>query len=112
MGINPEAGACPFPSSAGGGVVLRAENMRHLAATGTAVWLTASAEVLFARMAGDERSAAMRPDLTSRGGLDEVRAMLSVREPLYRRWADVTFSSEHRSPGAVAAEIAAWFTSP
>ncbi len=92
----------------GGGAVLSEENMRRLKAGGCIVWLTCSADVLHERIVADESSRTLRPALTGQSGLAEVRTVLSQREPLYRLWADVCFSTEHRTPETVAADVAAW----
>ncbi len=75
--------------SAGGGAVLRRENVTMLKRNARVVWLSAPAEVLFARIQADSQTAATRPNLTARGGLDEVRRLLADRAPLYASLADV-----------------------
>jgi shikimate kinase len=48
-------------------------------------YLRCDAEVLDARIRADPRSAATRPTLTAYGGgIDEIRHLIEVREPLYR----------------------------
>src|SRR5262249_60890484 len=74
-------------------------------AHGTVVWLVAAAETLWDRLQADHVTAAGRPNLTARGGLDEVKALLAVREPLYRATADFAIDTEGRSPEAVADAI-------
>jgi shikimate kinase len=68
--------------------VLRPENVAALKATGKVVWLKAPVEVLHERICADAATAAMRPNLTAAGGLEEVRALLAVREEAYRGAAD------------------------
>lgn len=98
----------PSVLSVGGGAVLNDENMSHLGSTGTVIWLTATPEVLFSRITADADSSTSRPDLTPCGGIAEVRAVLSARAPIYRRWADATFSSDDRLPRDLAAQINTW----
>lgn len=74
--------------SVGGGAVLVEENRAILRAAGTRVWLTAPAEELQRRIEADPRSAATRPALTARAGLDEIRHLLGQREPLYASIAE------------------------
>ncbi|HVX83392.1 MAG TPA: shikimate kinase [Phycisphaerae bacterium] len=74
--------------AAGGGAVLRVENVAALKATGKVVWLKAPVEVLHERISADAATAAMRPNLTAAGGLEEIRALLAVREEAYRGAAD------------------------
>lgn len=72
--------------AAGGGCILNEATRRELMEAGPVVWLTAPAEVLAARIAGDATTADRRPNLAG-GGLEEVKAMLAKREPLYRECA-------------------------
>ena len=92
----------------GGGAVLSADNVKSMRANGVVIWLTASAETLAARIGADASSVRARPALTSMGGLDEVRALLAAREPLYRGSAEVTFSSEDQSPEQIARDVVRW----
>ncbi|QDT69544.1 Shikimate kinase 2 [Planctomycetes bacterium MalM25] len=95
----------------GGGAVLREETRDRLGAAGPVVWLTASAETLAARIAGDASSADRRPSLTGQSGaagLGEVERVLAEREPIYRDCATVAMDADGRTPAAIADEIAAW----
>lgn len=94
----------------GGGAVLREATRKRLAAAGPVVWLTAPAETLARRIAGDRSTAARRPSLTGLSGLDEVRRVLAEREPIYAECATVSLDAEARSPAELAGEIAAWVT--
>ncbi|HMD54943.1 MAG TPA: shikimate kinase [Phycisphaerae bacterium] len=76
--------------AAGGGVVLRSQNVEHLRRTGRIVWLTAPPEVLFKRIQGDQQTTATRPNLTSAGGLEEIRKLLEIRRPFYQAAAHIT----------------------
>jgi len=97
--------------SAGGGVVLRDANMRHLKGVGAVVWLQAGTATLLARITDDARSPATRPPLTPLNASDEVSALAAKREPLYRRWADLVVVTDGRSPQSVADEITTWWRS-
>jgi shikimate kinase len=74
----------------GGGVVLRPDNVSRLKENGRVVWLNAPAEVLWQRIAADPGSTHARPNLTASGGLEEIRRLLEVRNPLYAAAADIT----------------------
>jgi shikimate kinase len=74
--------------SVGGGAVLRGENVDCLKSSGKVIWLTAPPEVLFERIRNDLTTAQSRPNLTSAGGLEEVKQLLQAREPLYAAAAD------------------------
>jgi len=64
----------------GGGVVTQEENMKNLKRNGWIVWLNGSPEVLKARMAEEQGSGKMRPSLTGKDPLEEIRHVLDVRE--------------------------------
>ena len=89
----------------GGGAVLREDNRRAIADGGTVVWLTASAETIYARMTGDDTTAGRRPNLTASGGLTEIQELLAFREPIYRQSADVQVDTENKTPEEIADEI-------
>lgn len=69
----------------GGGIVLREENMTALKANAVVVWLTASPEAIYTRVSRNDRRPLLRD-----GGIEKVRKMMSDREPLYRKYADIT----------------------
>ena len=55
------------------------------------IWLKASPEILLARITADTATAATRPNLTAiggGGGLEEIKALLEERSPLYKAAAD------------------------
>jgi shikimate kinase len=105
------ADACYPPGgvvATGGGVVLREANRRRLRESGFVAWLTADAETISARLAGDPASAGRRPALTV-GGRAEVEALARQRELLYRECAHLAVETAGQSPEAVASAIlAAW----
>jgi shikimate kinase len=90
--------------STGGGVILRPDNRELLRSTGFVVWLDAPAELIWERMRRDPATAARRPNLTASGGLQEVKELLAVREPLYRATAHASFPAD-RSPEWLADAI-------
>ena len=93
----------------GGGAVLRPANRELLRASGFVVWLRVPPETAWVRLQTDPTTAARRPNLTAAGGIDEVRALLAAREPLYRETADLVVDADAPSPEAVAAAIlSAW----
>lgn len=97
------AGGSPAVIATGGGVILRAENREVVRTTGTVVWLNAPAELLWNRISFDPTTAARRPNLAG-GGLDEVKGLLAVREPLYAATAHAVVDAS-RSPEEVAEAI-------
>lgn len=96
----------------GGGVILRDANRRLLRASGFVVWLSASPETIWERLQTDPSTLARRPNLTSSGGLDEIRVLLAAREPLYRGTADFAIATEALSPDAAADAILSAWTGP
>lgn len=84
------AAVCMQPAmviACGGGIVLREEN-RKLLKQGRVMYLRAEPEVLAARLAGDPNEA-QRPSLTGKSIQDEVREVMTEREPLYIECADI-----------------------
>jgi shikimate kinase len=77
--------------AAGGGAVLNPANVAALKKNGKIIWLKATPEVLHQRIQADAQTNATRPNLTSAGGLEEVRHLLEERTPLYQAAADVTY---------------------
>jgi shikimate kinase len=88
---------------AGGGVILRRENVESLRRGGKLFWLRASVPVIVARIeAGTER-----PPLTpGKSFTEEVEEVLRERTPLYEAAADHQIDTDGLSPEQVAAEIA------
>ncbi len=91
----------------GGGAVMRPQNREALARQGGVVWLTASAETLWQRLASDPATALRRPPLTAAGGITEIIATLAAREPVYRQCAQWEVDTENRTPAEVADAILA-----
>ncbi len=90
--------------AAGGGVVLRGENVAALKKNGKILWLKASAETLFKRIQADAASNLTRPNLTAAGGLEEVKMLLEertpcMREPRMGRWKSRICRSKMRRSG-------------
>jgi shikimate kinase len=97
----------------GGGVVLRASNRQELIAASRegrakTIWLKASPALLWERIIADTTTASRRPNLTAGGGLEEVSALLSRREPLYRECADSVIETDGMSLAEVADEVVGW----
>ena len=95
----------------GGGVVLRGTNREALAGAGKIVWLRALPETLLKRIEQDPTTGARRPNLTVAGGIEEIRHLLLLREPLYAGAADWTIDVDELTPEQVVEEILAWMRS-
>ncbi len=75
--------------STGGGIVLREENRALLGELGLVVWLTASEEVIYERVARNKK----RPLLQTANPRETVQALLAARRPLYEEVAQFTVDS-------------------
>jgi shikimate kinase len=64
-------------------------------------------ETISRRIAEDATTSARRPNLTAAGGVDEIRAVLAAREPLYRESATVIVETMGKPVDAVVEEIVA-----
>ena len=85
----------------GGGVVLRPENRRVLAARGFVIYLYATVDEQVRRTRRDRR----RP-LLQKGDPEEVlRRLMSIRDPLYREIADHIIETDGCSPRTVAQRL-------
>lgn len=91
--------------AAGGGAVLRTDNRERIVSAGKVVWLKADAATIFRRVAADETSSARRPNLSTRGGEQEIVELLAQRMPLYRQCANLEIDTEGKTPAEVADEI-------
>ncbi len=96
----------PAVISLGGGAILDARNVAALKTVATIVFLAAPAEELWRRIAEDPATATLRPRLSRLVGLEEVRHLLTDRQPLYAAAADLTIDTSGKSPRQVAREIA------
>lgn len=97
----------PLVLSAGGGAILNPQTREDFRIAGFVVWLMADVATIADRIAGDATTAARRPNLTAAGGIDEIRALLNVREPLYRETAHLTVATEGRSVTEIVDQIVA-----
>lgn len=93
--------------SLGGGAVLDQHNLDHLHPFSTIVWLQAPPEELSLRIGRDQSSTEMRPALTDKSVLEEIRQLAQERGHLYEQAADWSVSTSDRSPKQVAEEIQA-----
>lgn len=91
--------------AAGGGAILNPETRQDFRQAGPVVWLQAAAETLATRLNADPASASQRPSLTPVGGIEEIRQLLTQREPFYRETATLAISVEQHSPEEIAHEI-------
>ena len=95
----------------GGGTLMQAKAREVI--TGRAedlkVYLQAPPEILQQRIAADPGTRIDRPNLTTLGGgLEEIRAVLARRDPIYRSAANHLLEVTDLGPEAAAKTIAGW----
>jgi len=91
--------------SAGGGAVLRPQNVSTLGNRGLFVLLTASLNVSLKRIEGDRE----RYPLTEHANMrDELVEIWRQREAVYRETADYVLATDGRPPGEIAGNIVGW----
>jgi len=98
--------------AAGGGAVLRDENVRMMKDSGRCVLLKASAATVYERMTADEKTESQRPALTDKSDMmSEIVHLAAIREPFYNRAKDFEVSTERLGVAEAAREIAEWLES-
>ena len=91
----------PAVVSVGGGLVLKAENVRLLKAQGKIVYLQAEKETLQRRLEGDTTRPLLAGEMLS-ARLDEL---LSARSAVYETVADTVVCVDGKTPAEIADEI-------
>lgn len=86
----------------GGGIVMDEENNLNLKRNGFVVWLKGDVEVISARMNSDEDNGDIRPSLTGKNPVDEIKDVMDIREPFYRKAGDMAVDTSHLSIPEVA----------
>ena len=87
---------------AGGGVIVRSENITVLRQNSALVWLKARPQIIAERI----RYNAERPSLTgSKSFIEEIEEVLRERTPKYQEAADLAIDTTRRSPEEATAEI-------
>ena len=91
--------------SAGGGAVLKGDNVRNLKDNGFLVLLEATPEIIHNRIEQDEKTTQQRPSLTDKKPLDEIKHLIEQREHAYKSAADFTINTSYVSCEDVVNEI-------
>ncbi|MBC8554251.1 MAG: shikimate kinase [Candidatus Brocadiales bacterium] len=91
--------------SAGGGAVLREDNVRNLKDNGFLILLEATPEIIYTRIGQDEKTTQQRPSLTDKKPLDEIRHLIEQREHAYKSAADFTINTSYVSCEDIVNEI-------
>ena len=89
----------------GGGVVMDERNIKNLKRNGWIVWLNGKREVLKKRMDKEQKLGKVRPSLTGEDPLEEIKQVLDVRIPLYKKAAAFVVDTSILTPSEVAASI-------
>lgn len=89
----------------GGGAILNEATRRNLRDAGPVVWLKASVDSIAERILVDGGGFANRPNLTKGGGIDEIRAIVAQREPLYQECASISVPTDSQSIDAAVEQI-------
>ena len=92
----------------GGGTVMREQNRQLIRESGAKVfYLRCDAEELLRRIQADAKIADSRPNLTDLGGgIEEIRHLLSIREPIYRQIKHAELDVTHMTPDDAVVYIA------
>ena len=91
--------------AAGGGAILNEATRDDFRSAGPVVWLQASVETIARRILREGAPSAHRPNLTPKGGIDEIRALVTQREPFYQSCATISVPSEGSSIEALVQRI-------
>ena len=91
--------------AAGGGAILNEETRRDFRNSGPVVWLQAEVETIAKRILRDGSTTPHRPNLTASGGIEEIRTLVTQREPLYRECATITLVTEGASLETLAQRV-------
>ena len=91
--------------SAGGGAVLKEENVNNLKNNGFLVLLEATPESIHNRITQDKKTTQQRPSLTDKKPLDEIKHLIEQREHAYKNAADYTINTSYVSCEDIVNEI-------
>ena len=89
----------------GGGVVMDEDNVKNLKENAWIVWLDGKLEVLRETMNREQKSGKIRPSLTGVDPLEEIKQVLDVRIPFYKKAANFVVDTSNRTLEKVAASI-------
>jgi len=89
----------------GGGVVMDEDNVKNLKKNAWIVWLNGESEVIRERMDKEQRSGKIRPSLTGEDPLEEIKQVMDVRIPFYKKAANFVVNTSNRTLEKVAASI-------
>ncbi len=91
----------------GGGAVLDTDNVKALRKNGFIIWLQADKQTLLKRLNQDPGTNTRRPTLTGKGTSEELKEVLSLREPIYRRVSDIQIDTSTLDVDSVVERVLA-----
>jgi shikimate kinase len=89
----------------GGGAVLETDNVKALRKNGFIIWLKADKQTLLKRMNQDPGTNTRRPTLTGKGTSEELKEVMSLREPIYERVSEIQIDTSTLDVEAVVENI-------
>jgi shikimate kinase len=89
----------------GGGAVLDTDNVKALRENGFIIWLKADKQTLLKRMNQDPGTNTRRPTLTGKGTSEELKEVMSLREPMYERASKIQIDTSTLDVEAVVENI-------
>jgi shikimate kinase len=91
--------------AAGGGAVLRENNVSNMKQSGLVILLEADARTIYERLQKDPKSSTQRPNLTNLSSFDEIIHLLEYRLPYYEKAAEYRINTTSMNPEEVAKRI-------
>ncbi len=97
--------------AAGGGAILKNDNVENLKSNGSLILLEATPEIIHNRITQDEKTTQQRPSLTNRKPFEEIKHLIEQRQKLYENAADYTINTSYVSSEDVVKEIITFINS-
>jgi shikimate kinase len=91
--------------AAGGGIVLKDENVKNLKSNGFLILLEATPEIIHDRISQDEKTSQQRPSLTNKESFDEITHLIDKRQQFYENAANYTINTSYVPCEDVVREI-------
>ncbi len=91
--------------AAGGGAILRNDNVKNIKNNGFLVLLEAAPEIIYERVTQDEKTTQQRPSLTNKKPFEEIKHLIEQREYAYKNAADYTINTSYLSCEDIVNEI-------
>lgn len=91
----------------GGGAVLDTDNVKALKKNGFIIWLKTDKQILVERLNHDPGTQTRRPTLTGKGTSEELKEVMSLREPIYERVSEIQIDTSMIDVETVVERISA-----